>query len=187
MSAPSIRNVFRFPGRLISSPTNLSAAHPYGGTELGIARDMIFRFGQVSTESEAEEFGRVVAVTLAGEKAALMCVLRTYDNDAISAVFPNTSAPSKGRHRVINGRASGSGIDRAGFDLDSMAIKLLFVPHAVEEHPAILVYNAVPILDESAELQMAIGEEFGIALAFKATPDATGRDYSIGSLSDLTL
>lgn len=187
MAAPSTSKIFRFPGRLIKSPTSLSAVAPYGGTELGIARNMVFRLGIKTTPSQAEELGRTVAVTLVGEEAVLACVLRTYDNDAISTLFPNTTAPTLGRHRLIDGRASGSGINRAGYNLAGKAVALLFVPKAVEEHPAILIYNAVPVIDEAAELQASIGAEFGIACMFKALPDSTGRDYSIGSLSDLTL
>ena len=187
MSAPDIRKIFRFPGRLIKSPTNLSAASPYGGTQMGIARAMKFQTGYKVVRSDAEEFGRRVAVTLAGEYAVLTCVLRTYDNDAISTLFPNTSAPTLGRLRGIDGRASGSGISRAGTALDASAFKLLFVPLAIEEHPAILIYNAVPVIDEAAELQMSIGQEFGLACMFEATPDSSGRDYSVKALADLSL
>lgn len=187
MATRSVRNVIRAPGKLIKDPTNLSAADPYGGTELGVVRNLVFRPGHETEESLGEEFGRVVAATLVAERAVFACVLRSWDNDMLAAVFPNTAAPTKGRFRLVHGRASGGSFNRAGYALDSLAFKLLFVPFAVEEHPALIMYNAVPMVDESAEIQMSIGAEYGLALMFKATPDATGRDYTDGSLSDLAV
>lgn len=188
MAAPDIRRIFRFgPSRLIASPSNLSLASPYGGTQLGIARNIAFRPGHKVETSNAEEFGRPIAYTLVAEEAVLSCVLRTWDNDMLSRILPNTAAPVNGRLRAINGRASGASVNRAGFALDSLAFALLVDPLSPREHPAILIYNAVPIFDENAEILMSNTQEFGLGLMFKSTPDATGRDYSHVPISDMTL
>lgn len=188
MAAPNARNIFRFgPSRLISAPTNLSLPSPYNGTQLGIARNVVFRPGQKVEESKAEEFGRPVAFTLAGEEAVIACVLRTWDNDMLSTILPNSTAPTNGRLRSIDGRASGASINRAGFALDSLAFVLLVEPINPSEHPAVIMYNAVPIIDENAEIFMSHTQEFGMGLMFKATPDATGRDYSKVPIADMSL
>lgn len=188
MSSPNVRNIFRFgESRLIADPTDVSIASPYGGTELGIARNVAFRFVQKATVSYGEEFGRPVAFTLDAEEAVLACVLRTWDNDMLSRILPNSTAPSSSRLRSIDGRASGASINRAGFPLESLAFKLLVVPRSPIEHPSLVIYNAVPVFDENAETFLSNVAEFGMGLMFHSTPDASGRDYSFVPLADMTL
>lgn len=188
MAAPNVRNIFRFgPSRLIADPTDFALASPYGGTQLGIARALSFRLGQKVTESKAEEFGRPIAFTLVGDEPVLACVLRTWDNDMLSRILPNSTAPSSGRLRAIDGRASGASINRAGFDLTSLNFVLLVEPLQANEHPGLIIYNAVPVFDENAEILMSHTQEFGVALMFKGTPDATGRDYSMAPVADLNV
>ena len=188
MATADVTRIFRFgPAKLIAAPTTLSLPTPYGGTELGIIRSASFRPGQKIEESKAEEFGRTVAYTLVGEEAVFACVLRSWDNDMLSRILPNSTAPVLSRLRSIDGRASGGSINRAGFAMDSLAFALLVDPLSPVEHPALLIYNAVPMFDENAEELMSNTSEFGLGLMFKSTPDATGRDYSQAPVADLTL
>ena len=80
-----------------------------------------------------------------------------------------------------------SGVKRAGTDLSTRAFKLLFSPHAVNQHRAVLIYNAVPMPAESAEIQLSIGREFGLALMFRCLPDELGRVYSVDLRQNMTL
>ena len=43
MGNPYSRNVKRIPARLVKDPTNIAIDWPYGGTPLGVARDIEFR------------------------------------------------------------------------------------------------------------------------------------------------
>jgi len=187
VSAPHSRNILRISGRLIKDPTSLSAASPYGGAELGISRDMEMRFGRQHVEIIAEEFRTPVAVPIVAERPIMGCVLRSYDSDMLQAVFQNQAAGSVTGDRVVNGRVSGSGINRAGYDLMNKAFKLLFAPKDEKAHPFVILYNAVPMVDESAALQLSLGEEFGMAIMFLGAADTQGRTYSIGKLEDLSL
>lgn len=186
MSAPYARDVLRIPGKLVKTPTNLSAAFPYGGTELGVVRDMAFQVGHKTDLPEAEEFKAIAAVLNSGESPVFACVLRSWDNDMISTVWHNIQTSTHGQVGMV-GKVSGSGITRAGANLTSRGIKLLFAPQADDIHPSILIYNAVPMLAESSELQLSIGREMGLALIFRGLPDSTGRTFVVDQRSNLTL
>jgi hypothetical protein len=97
VASKNVRNILRFPGRLCKTPTNLAAAFPHGGTELGVVRDMVFRPMVSTTPIHAEEFGRTVEVIVTKESAVFACVLRSYDNDLLSDVFHNTGAGRRAR------------------------------------------------------------------------------------------
>jgi len=55
----------------------------------------------------------------------------------------------------------------------SRAGKLLFAPKAKDDHPLILMYAAIPMLDEDLELRMSMKEEYGLGVRFLGTPDGT--------------
>jgi hypothetical protein len=183
MATAATRNILRIPGRLCADPTDLTLAFPHGGTALGIARDMEFRFGYKTSVATAEEWGGVVnKVFYTGETCIMGAVLRDFDPDMIKKVFPNVATAATGDVTINNDINTGN---RAGFDL--VAFKLLFSPKSVDRHPHILIYNAIPALDESAQLSLSLGEEIGIGAVFHGSPDSTGRVYSVGLRDNLTL
>lgn len=186
MSAPYARDVLKIPGKLVKTPTNLSTVFPYGGTELGVVRDMAFQIGHKIDVPEAEEFKAPAAILNGGETPVFACVLRSWDNDMISTVWHNIQTSTYSQIGMI-GKVSGSGIVRAGANMTDRGIKLLFAPQADDRHPSILLYNAVPLLSEAAELQLSIGREMGLALMFRAMPDSTGRTFAVDQRSNLTL
>lgn len=183
MSAPFPRNVIRAPGKLVKNPTNLNTAYPHGGTELGEVRQMVFRFGMESEKLVAEEWRRPVSVIITDEIAIMAGILRSYDNDLLATLFPNTSTGTSSGAVVVNSFANAG--NRAGYDMAAQSVKLLFSPQAVDHHPMILVYNAVPLPDNSANLRLAVGEEYGLAFMFLVTPDSRGWDYRLGNRDDL--
>lgn len=186
MSAPLPRNILKIPGKLIKSPTNLSTTSPYGGTELGVCRDMAFDFGQTTDEPVAEEFKAAVAVILQSERPVFGCVLRSWDNDMVSSIWHNTQTSTHGEVGIL-AKVSGSGVKRAGTNLGTRGFKLLFDAHASDRHPSILLYNAIPLPAESAELQLSIGKEMGIALMFRAIPDSSARVYVVDQRGNMSL
>jgi hypothetical protein len=125
-------------------------------------------------------------VVITSEEAVLAGVLRTWDDDLIKHLFHNTQTSAFGEVGII-GRGQGTGVNRAGFDMVSKGLVLLFSPVAVDEHRCILIYNAVPSVQDSMALGLSIREEFGVPFFFIACPDKQGRDYAIDLRANLTL
>ncbi len=185
MSTASTRGILRIPGRLCyGASLDLTAAFPHGGTAIGMCRDIVFHPGVKTLTDEAEEFGGVVTKAyFAGEKPFLSCVLRDFDNDWISTVFPNTSAGVVTGDRVISSKPGDDTENRAGTGIT--AIKLCVSPHSPNRHPFVVLMAAFPAVDETQELQFSLGEEVGLAGVFWAGVDTSGRDYFIGKGYDL--
>lgn len=186
MTSPLARNILKIPGKLVKDPTNLSLPYPYGGTEIGVCRDNMLTFNQKVDFPMAEEFGAPAAAILGSETPYFGCVLRSWDDSMVSAVWHNIQTASSGEVGII-GKVSGVSINRAGTNLVSRGFKLLFAPIADDRHPSVLLYNAIPMPNESAELQLSIGREMGIALIFHALPDSTGRTYIVDRRSNISL
>lgn len=186
MTTPNPRNILKIPGRLVANPTDLSAAYPHGGTELGVVRDVVINFGVQVDFPIAEEFKAPIAAILQAENPVLACVLRSWDDAMLSRIWHNIETSAFGEVG-IHGAVSGSGIKRAGTNLASRAIKLFFSPHAVDQHRAIFLYQAVPLPAETSELQLSIGREFGMALMFRALPDHLGRTYAVDLRQNIDL
>lgn len=184
MSAANPVNIARVPGRLVLSPTDLSAAFPHGGTKLGTTRDNEFRPRAVYHEEEAEEWATTSRVFYCGTKAGFACVLRDWDNDALGIIFPETSTGSVTGDKVVSQDVNDNTL-RAGRALTGYVI--LWSPLAPISRPALLLYNAVPMLDESIRLQLSIKAEMSPALIFRCLPDSAGRTYAHANIGDLSL
>jgi hypothetical protein len=198
MGAADTRHVLTVPVRLVADPTNLSVPFPYGGTALGLARDVEFVPNvQVKTVTAEEWGGNVVESYYCGEHATLTAVLRHWDGDAMEAVYPGIASGSSGTNLLVYTPAASvasgaaSGATKAGTSLASLSCILLAVPYAHGEVqtklPALIIYRAVPALDQAQRLQYAIGEEWGLAVAWQCTPDSSGRVYKMGKIGDLSL
>ena len=204
MSAPDVRKIIRIAGRLCINPTDISDSEvfPFSGTALGITRDAELRFNVQTRLVKAEEFGsQVVEAVTAGESALFAFVLREFDNDALATVFPNTATGTTTGNVTIEGRVSGVGVNRSGYLLSNKAVKLLFAPRVentvptagsttnlpLDEQPMVLIRKAIPMIEETAMLQLSLKQELGIGVLFQAIPDSSGRLYDVGRRGDLTL
>ena len=188
MSAPDVRDVLRVPGKLVINPTDITAAFPHGGTEIGLVRDSQLRFGYRTDLVHAEEWGgQPVESVYCGEVALFAAVLREWDDDALSNVFPNTGTGAISGNRTILGRVSGGSFNRAGYLLSGKSFVLCFSPRSVDRHPMVIVRKAIPMVEETALLQLSLAEELGIGVVFQAIPDSSGRLYDVGKRGDLTL
>lgn len=187
MAAPSASSILRVPGDLIWNPTDLGNPPAYGGTYLGMARDKEFIPQPVLRPIWAEEMSTYTDVIYGGERVVFKCVLRYPDSDALTtAAFKAIASGSSGIHWLF--RPGGTTANtRAGTSLFTRAGKLLFAARARTDHPFLILYNAIPAIDESAKLQMSLGEEYGLALVFYGTPDSSGRVYDTGRRANLVL
>jgi hypothetical protein len=188
MGTPKGRQLAKIPGKIILDPTDLDAADPYGGTEFGFTRDQDFGFGQKDRPIRAEEFGCVVESVLGRAEPIFAAVLRTWDDDALATVFPDTETGSSGRV-IVHGRVKGSGVVRPGALVSGRAVKVLFVPESPDRYPWLILYRALPAIAETASLRLAVDESLGIGVVFRAIPDTSDpvRLYDIGYRGDLTL
>lgn len=188
MATTNARQVIKgLHGRLVKDPTDVSLPFPHGGTEFGLVRNGVFRFGKVYHEVPAEEDAGVITEVLSGADGGVFAaVLRSYDVDALGVVFPDTIVGATTGDRVIKGRV-GAGSVFSGLALSANAIVLGFSPDAVDSHPHIVLYNAIPMLEEAAEILLGPDDEFGIAVMFRAAPDSSRRLYDVGRRADFTI
>jgi len=183
MSTLSAANIFRTPGRLAINPTNLSTGFPHGGTAIGVCNKIRFIISQSNPKVRAEEFGgQAVEAVFIPSDIVLACNIRSKDNDAIETLFSSTATGASG-NRVI----SWPGSTRAGMLQSSRAVSLIFTPENTLEHPAIIIYNALPLVSIASEMRLSILQESVFPAIFLGLRDGTSRVAQMGILGDLTL
>lgn len=172
------------PGRLVKDPTDLTGDFPYGGTELGLLRDVAWELVDVYQRHTAEEFGsRVMGDLWCGEAFSIAFALRSQDDDALAAIWPNTRVGAVSQHRVLYGpgsRKPGSLTETA------KAAALLFVPDDLHNHNAVLLPRALPRRDRLNRVPLHLNGEQLLGSTWLAIPGANGLAYEIGRLVDLT-
>jgi hypothetical protein len=174
----------RVPGRLAADPTNLGIAYPHGGADLGLVRAIVFRPGFLSERLPFEEFGGKIGEVLHGGQTPRLGVVLVGFTDALTQrVFPETVVGgTQGKRGIRSTSATNAGrLGSAG------GFKLLFSPRDTANHPALVLYNAVPLVEDVAEVALNTEENTGIAVVFEALRDATGRDWLLQRLQDIAL
>ena len=203
MGVSTPNNMRRLKGRLVWKPTDLTAAYPYGGKQLGFCRSATFVWGIQYQPVHAEEFGGAVVENIyMSETAVLTAVLRDYDEDMVEAVFPNfasgtldatghkgtTSASTLSGNPVVKGHASAGATTKPGTPLASTrAQKLVFAPDDEDNHEFLMMYNVVPMVDQSAQMMLTASEWAEIGVVFQALPDSSGKLYQFGRKGDVSL
>lgn len=185
MATEKLQNLMFISGRLVHSPTDLTAAYPHGGTELGYAREITLIPSQVTTFIRGEEFGQTIVEAIEGGRSwVLGANLRGWDDDAIDTFFPGTALGTTTGRRYITETTTSP---QPGALLSSRAIELLFVPDDTDNYPIILFRRALPLVEEAAELAFALRSEFTIPVMFIAIPDTDGKIIDIGWKQDITI
>lgn len=184
MAAPDLVGILRAPGELIASPTDLTIATPYGGTRLGLVRDIVVRINQVTTMVRTEEFVTEVVETIEGGRDwKLSAALRSFDRDAIQRVFPTTIVGGETQQRVV----TDGGDARTGARGSARAIPLLFAPDDAARRPAVLFHRAIPMVDAAAVLTLDLDQEAMIGVLFQAIRHGTSaRLVSWGLIRDIS-
>lgn len=179
MGAADAGKIWRTPGIVVANPTDLSAAAPFGGTQLGTIHFGRLRPLERVDEITAEEYGgETTEIVLRGRDYVCVAIVRGWDGDALQRIFRSTAVGSSG-NRVINEPADEHGDLGTG-----VAASILFAPNDAR-HPAWLLPRAVPLIAEAAELQASIVSELNLAVAFRCLRDANGRAVRIGVRTDL--
>lgn len=172
------------PGRLVKNPTNLAGSFPYGGTELGLLKDVAWELVDVYQRHRAEEFGVAVMGDLwCGEAFSLAFALRSLDDDALAAVWPNTRVGAVSQHRVLYG----PGTRKPGMLTETAkAAALLFVPDDLQNHDAVMLPRALPRRDRLSRVPLHLNGEQLLGSTWLAIPGANGLAYEVCRFVDLT-
>lgn len=180
-------NVLRVPGRLCMNPTSLSGSYPWGGTALGVNREISVSPMARYAPIEAEEFGQeIIDQVYLGEQWMLGFILQSYDRDAVTAFFRNSVLAGQGSSQKPAIRFPHAGV-RAGTLLSGTAKKLLFSPDDTDNHPMVYFPRALPMVKETAALNMMLNSPTEIALVVAAIRDTTNRAAIVERKATLTL
>ena len=191
MAVPSPQNMRRLKGKLLvatnASDFDLTAAYPYGGTEMGLCRSAAFVWGIKYAPSET---------------AVLSAVLREYDDDMIKTVFHSSNEGmngTTGKKVTVSGKpvvraglsskvaTSGVGSTYPGQIVSALHKSILFVPDDTENHEFLLMYNAMPMVQEASDMKMTAAEWAEVGVVFHAIPDSTGKLYEFGRITDIPI
>lgn len=165
-------------GNLYVDPTDLSAAAPYGGTELATVQDLELVFDRVVYEVTAEEFGGDVIDTIILRTSAwLRATVQALDEAAIQTYFLNTTDNGDTVATMTLPEGQEFGNDHR--------VKLLFVPTRSDE-PAWLAYAALPdTVREPIRSSSVLPTE--LRLRFRLGLDDSGNKFEMDKLSRLSL
>lgn len=168
----------RVPGRLCRNPTDLSIAFPHGGEDLGLVTNMAFRPNQRRYEATGEEYGgETVETYVTGERILFVAALLGAPESGCIRIFRDATAA-----RI---RYPGSSLP--GSLGSAQSFKLLFSPRDKTVHPGLMIYKAIPMLDEAAEIAISLNTDFIIPVMFRGIRDGTGRVYEIAKLADMAI
>lgn len=187
MGAENISAILEVKGSLCINPTDLSADFPHGGTSLGLVRAISVLPNQRSVPLTAEEYGgETVEEVELGRSWTLTAAVRSFDDDVLALVFPNTEAGASTGSTVVNDPGT-TDAERPGHLLSTRSVVLLFSPDDLQNHKMVLFYRALPLVDDALELTFSLGEETTLGVVFKAIRDGSNRMMSLGYREDLTL
>jgi hypothetical protein len=175
----------RASGHIVVGPTDLSIAHPYGGTEIGKVNQCILQPQGTSFRVENEGLGEATDVLEPDNLWTFGCFLRTWDDDAIEKLFSSVSY-SVG---AVSGHAvySVPGTRVPGKSALGRAIILLYVPDDLIHVDALLIYSGIAEWTEGAEIAFQRHAELGIPFTLDCLRDSNGNILRIGRFVDLSL
>jgi len=185
MSIANVDKIIRVPGRLCYGATDLTAVFPHGGTGLGVIKSIILNPNKTYHKVRAEEFGsEVVDIIDGGESWVLGGILRSFDKDALKKIFPAAAAGAQTQETYIQHPSSSV---RSGSLMSASGIKLLFSPDNTNLNPFIIFYNAIPLVDDTAEMNMCISQDWSIGVLFAAVRDSNSKVMAKGFRGDISL
>ena len=195
MAGENALKALRKPGRIAfqgaGQTFDFSTAYPHGGTAIGLKKGVVLRRLEGRELNRFEEFSTSVEIAgsqFLGEQYILVFALRGEDDDAMGALFPNTSTgtPSGRTGLVYPGTTTYAGQMNSG-----RTVPVVFSPDDAANHLAVYFPQAEPLV--ALELEVAFGrapaQEAEWAVGFAATRDAatSGRAAQVLLLEDLTV
>lgn len=189
MATADLNQCLAVPGRLCINPTDLTTAFPHGGTALGEVYGARGMFTSGYFDVTAEEYGnRVVESVYSGENIAFAAILRQWDEAAVGAVFPNTTASGTKSQRVsVKGWEDAASPVRPGHLASGRSVKLLFSPLDSDRCRALILYRALPRVADSLDLRFQLNVRQEIPVMFLGIPDTSSRVFRVDFLRDLAV
>lgn len=186
MGATDARQALQVNGKLCWNPTDLSAAYPHGGSQLGFMKSHALKVRTGQHVIRAEELAVAVDVIFAGEEWVFAAILSSWDVDAVVLLNRDAAAGAVTGRPVLKHRTATDGV-RAGVLASTLAGILYFSPDS-DAHPGVLLKNAMPLKEESATLEFNLAAQFGDPYVFLATPpNDSDQPGEIGLRQDLVL
>lgn len=171
------------PSRICINPTDLSAAWPHDGTDLGYVRNVVATCEAEQREIVAAEWGReVVDAVEGGEVWRVSFALRGASPTALASVFLGFDAlGTDGWGRMIHPSATRlPGRTRA-----QDAVALLVEPLDPDNGPCTYLAGAIPKRAAQLDMTCALREELSYGASFVAGRAANGLSTFHGLLADL--
>lgn len=167
------------PCRLVINPTgatgaSLSGSYPYGGTEIGLAKEILWQPGRERLRLIGEEFGgKSVGSSYREPAPRLAANMRGSDADLL-ALVPGGASASSGS--VVSTTTSSP---QPGILLTR--VKLLLVPWANDaansDGRACILYAATVLEDIAARIRRGYSHEYVRPLVWEGELDDNGRVY----------
>jgi hypothetical protein len=185
LASVDITGLLHLPGTLISTPTDLTIASPYGGTILGLVSEMAVMIEQdVEKLSYPDMLGEKETVETVdlGRGWSMAGALRSFDEDAMQLFFPVTAAGAATGRRVVLENDT----FRPGGRGSASAVPVLYVPDASAHRPSFLFHMAIPNIGEAEKLQLDLDQEAMLGFVFNPLKTVgLKRRVSWGLLADL--
>lgn len=173
------------PGAMIMDPVVFDPAVPnLGGKLLGVVELAQYVRFEVRLHHTAEEFGaRVMGEGYYGERLSLAFGLRSLDDDALGAIYPNW---------VIGDVTQKGGLEYPGAVTEGTLMEedrqhsLVFYPLAIDDHPCVWLPRALPRPDPGIPKTLNLGGRLVYTSTWWGIEGDNGKAYEVKRLFDLT-
>lgn len=186
MAAGHATRIIKGPGRLVANPTDAfdGNTYPYGGTELGRAKDVALTALGATFGVLSEGLGEFSDLLEADNHYVFSMILRGWDDDAVAQFLAGGYEVGTVSQHAVFGEP---GTRTPGQSALSRGITLVYVPDDTLTTPAIMLYNFVPDWETNAAMAFAHKEEIGIPVSGECLRSSAGNILRIGRLPDLAL
>lgn len=176
MSAPNVNTIRYARARIIVNPSTTAGDPPYGGTYLGLARDIEAVVTRREYRVSYEEYGGITGRLLEGiDTVEVSATMRGADADAFSAIFGTTTP----------GRTVATPI-RYAEDTSARRPALLVMPFD-QAQDAIYLPRAIGAPRSGARTTWGLSREWTYPVVWVPIPDAGGDLWQLAPLESLTL
>lgn len=173
MSEPDAAKIFKAGGKLIASPTGYDPDNNHGGIVLGAITGCSLDIGIRYVNIDYDELGKTGEVIAFQDEPLFAVSLRSWDDDALSRVFPN-----------FGGSMASLGGDPVF--MSSQSVALLYAPDDPEA-PGVYIQNSIPMI-ETVEMgvKMSILRETNLFVVFMGLPTSYS-GYACGRVGKTSL
>ena len=177
MAAPDVTTVQGAAGTLYWNPTSLSAGSLTGGTQLGLVTEVSLIPVQRTFPLRAEDYGgKGVEEYEMGRDWIMSGLARGLDDAMLARLGFSVSSSVTSETLTQNKGAAMSA--RAGV--------LLFKPNDAA-HYGFVLWNAMARVRDGARIPWSLHNRLSYALVFRAIPDSSGNDVTIGPYESLSI